>query len=189
MLAHAGAAFFRFRSFEKKLSFPIIRMVYGLAMINALSQRIFLLIAAFLPLADAADDTPLFLPFSVSVGEQQATVTGKMDLFATLERPVELADPLVIGKEAPQLIVNAFECLPDGTVLEQGAPVIWFQQTTDTIALDAPMQGRLESGKTYLLNIVAHNTTARLVMTIDKEGGVKLPDFEAIAKFLRRVIE
>ena len=40
---------------------------------------------------------------------------------------------------------------------------------------------------TYLMNVVAHNATSRVVFTVsEKKGDVKLPDFKKILQFLKK---
>jgi len=133
-----------------------------------------------------AEERPLFLPFEVTLGGQKAVMEKDNALFAVIAQPVKADAELAIEKEAPMLIINAFACKEDGTV-EQNAPAaVIFTQNTASTPLNATMDKKPLKPGTYLMNIVAHNTTARVVFTVeDPAGKIKLPSVSAIFKFLK----
>lgn len=87
----------------------------------------------------AEEARPTFLPFDVTLGGQKAEMKTDNDIFAIIAKPVKQDAPLVIGKEAPMLIVNAFACKEDGTVEQNTPAAIIFAQNTATTALNATM--------------------------------------------------
>lgn len=133
-----------------------------------------------------AEERPLFLPFEVTLGGQKAVTEKDNALFAVIPQPVKSNAELTIEKEAPMLIINAFSCNEDGTV-EQNAPAaVIFTQNTATTPLDATMDKKPLNPGTYLMNIVAHKTTAQVVFTVeDPSGKIKLPSVSSIFKFLK----
>lgn len=135
----------------------------------------------------AEEARPTFLPFDVTVGGQKAEMKTDNDIFAIIAKPVKPDAPLVIGKEAPMLIVNAFACKEDGTVEQNTPAAIIFAQNTATTALNATMDKKPLAPGTYLMNIVAHQATARVVFTVeDPAAKVKLPSLESILGFLKK---
>lgn len=135
----------------------------------------------------AEEARPTFLPFDVTVGGQKAVMKTDNDLFAVIGNPVKPDATLTIGKESPMLIVNAFACKEDGSV-EQNAPAaVIFAQNTATTPLNATLDKKPLTPGTYLMNIVAHQATARVVFTVeDPAAKVKLPSLESILGFLKK---
>jgi hypothetical protein len=133
-----------------------------------------------------AEERPLILPFEVTIGGHKAVMEKENALFAVVSQPVKADAVLTIEKVAPMLIINAFACKEDGTV-EQNAPAaVIFTQNTASTPLDATMDKKPLKPGTYLMNIVAHNTTARVVFTVeDPSGEIKLPTVSSIFKFLK----
>src|SRR5690606_28827981 len=124
--------------------------------------------------------------FEVTLGGQKAVMQDENAVFAVIEKPVKAAAELVIEEEAPMLIVNAFACKEDGTV-EQNAPAaVIFVQNTASVTMDTTMDKQPLKPGTYLMNIVAHGATARVVFTVeDPAGEKKRPSFSSILKFLK----
>jgi hypothetical protein len=137
--------------------------------------------------AVAEETRPLFLPFDVTLGGQKAEMKAQNDMFAVIEKPVKPDAVLTIGKEAPMLIINAFACKEDGTVEQTTAAAIIFAQNTATTPMSATMDKQPLKPGTYLMNIVAHQTTARVVFTVeDPAGKLKLPSLDSILGFLKK---
>ncbi len=135
----------------------------------------------------AEEARPTFLPFDVTVGGQKAEMKGQNEIFAVIEKPVKPDAPLVIGKESPMLIVNAFACKEDGTVEEASPSAVIFAQNTAATTLNATMDKKPLAPGTYLMNIVAHQATARVVFTVeDPTSKVKLPTLDSILGFLKK---
>jgi len=142
-------------------------------------------LALFLPAsAFAEEERPLFLPFDVTLGGQQAAMKGHLDLFAEIPKPVKPDALLVIGEAAPTLIINAFPCKEDGTVLEDQPAAIIFAQNTAEVKLSDTMDQKPLAPGSYLANIVAHNKTSRIVFHIG-EPDAKV-DFSKILEFLQK---
>lgn len=137
-------------------------------------------------LAAAEEKRPLVLPFDVTVGGQKARMQEGNILFAVVEKPVKPDAPVVIEKESPLFIINAFACKEDGSVMEPGQqPAIIFSQNAKETRLNATMDKKALKPGTYLMNIVAHGTTSRVVFTVeDKTGKLKMPDFKKVLQFL-----
>jgi hypothetical protein len=68
--------------------------------------RLWILTSVLGASASCADDPPMFFPFKVTIGEQEAKMKYPGDLFAVIERPSKPADFLKIDKEAEFLIAN-----------------------------------------------------------------------------------
>ncbi|RYD47841.1 MAG: hypothetical protein EOP85_04710, partial [Verrucomicrobiaceae bacterium] len=113
----------------------------------------------------AEETRPTFLPFDVTVGGEEAEMKTGNDLFAVIGKPVKSDAVLTIGKESPLLIVNAFACKENGSVEQHSPAAVIFAQNTATAALNATMDKKPLPPGTYLMNIVAHQATARVVFT------------------------
>jgi hypothetical protein len=84
------------------------------------------------------------------------------------------------------LIINAFACKENGEVMAPGQqPSNIFAQKTNQVKLSATMdKKRLKPGR-YLANIVAHNTTSRVVFVVeDPSGKPKIPSLKQVMEFL-----
>jgi len=144
------------------------------------------LLAGSFALAEQKSERPLLYPFEVTLGGQKAEMGEWGDLFAVVKEPVKADAVLAIEKEAPMLIVNAFPCMEDGTILMDGAPAaVIFANNTAEVKLDATMDKKKLAPGTYLMNIVAHGKTSRVVFTVTDGGKVKLPDFGKLMNFLK----
>jgi hypothetical protein len=131
-------------------------------------------------------ERPLLYPFEVTLGGQKAEIGEWGDLFAVVKVPVKADAVLSLEKEAPMLIVNAFPCKEDGTILMDGAPAaVIFANQTKEVKLDATMDKKKLAPGTYLMNVVANGKTSRVVFTVTDGGKVKLPDFGKLMNFLK----
>ncbi len=74
------------------------------------------------------------------------------------------------------------------SVMAPGAqPAILFNQNAKETKLNATMDKKPLKPGTYLMNIVAHNATSRVVFTVeDKTGKLKMPDFKKVFDFLSK---
>ena len=131
-------------------------------------------------------ERPLFYPFDVVVGGQAAVMNDGNDLFAVVEKPVKPDDAVELAEASPLFIINAFSCKEDGTVEEAQPAGIIFAQNAKLVKLDATMDKKPLKPGTYLMNVVAHNKTSRVVFTVGGDGGVKLPDLKKIFEFLKK---
>ena len=131
-------------------------------------------------------EPPLFYPFTVKIGEQEAEMKDRNDLFAVIAKPVKADAVLKIAKKSDFLIANACPCKEDGTILQGNNVVAIFGQNTDVLKMDATLTKKPLQPGTYLMNVVAHGTTSRVVFTIaDPKGKMKLPKLGDIIKFLK----
>ena len=136
--------------------------------------------------ASAEDKAPLFYPFKVSIGEQEAVMEKPGDLFAVIEKPVKADDLLKIDKKVDLLIANACPCKEDGTILDGKETIAIFAQNSDTLKLVNTLKKEPLKPGTYLMNVVAHGTTSRVVFSIaDPEGKIKFPKFSDVLKYLK----
>lgn len=129
----------------------------------------------------------MLYPFDVKLGGQKAVMGDWGDLFAVVKEPVKPDAILAIEKEVPMLIINAFPCKEDGTILMAGAPAaVIFANKTSEVKLDATMDKKKLQPGTYLMNVVADGKTSRVVFTVtDGKKKVALPNFKKLADFLR----
>lgn len=127
-------------------------------------------------------------PFDVTIGGQKAKVIDGNILFAVIENPVKADALLEIDKVAPMLIINAFACKENGAVMEAGAqPAVIFTQNTKSTKLTATMDKKPLAPGRYLANVVAHNTTSRVVFVVeDKSGTAKIPSLKQLIDFLQK---
>ena len=135
----------------------------------------------------AAEETlPRHYPFKVSIGEQEATISDPADLFAVIAKPVKASDLIKIEEKAEVILANASPCQADGTVLGGEAVVNLFVQNSDSLGLVATLKKEPLKPGTYLLNVVAHGKTARIVFSIvDPEGKATYPKFSDVLKYLK----
>ncbi len=131
---------------------------------------------------------PVIYPFDVTVGGQKAKVQKGNLLFAVVEKPVKPDAVVRIEKESPLFIINAFACKEDGSVMAPDQqPAVIFNQNAKETKLNATMDKKPLKPGTYLMNIVAHGTTSRVVFTVeDKTGKIKMPDFKKVFDFLSK---
>lgn len=155
---------------------------------NATKRCLGLLIWLALTPVRAADppDSP-FYPFPVTVGGQAAVLEEEAQLFAVVPEPVKAGDELHIGESSALLIVNAFACKADGSVLQNGPPAaIIFAKETAVVKLGQTMDQKALAPGTYLLNIVAHNATSRVLLTVAEPGKkLVIPSLKSIVGFLK----
>jgi len=87
---------------------------------------------------------------------------------------------------AEVLIANASPCKEDGTIVEGDKVLSIFGQNTDSLKLVATIKNEPLKPGTYLLNVVAHDKTSRLIFTIaDPEGKMKFPKVSDVLKYLK----
>ncbi len=145
------------------------------------------LLLAMLSLTFAEEAKPLLYPFDVSLDGNKAEIGEWGDLFAVIEEPVKPDAVLTIEKAAPMLIVNAFPCQEDGTILMDGAPAaIIFAKETGQVKLSETMDKKPLAPGTYLMNVVANGKTSRVVFTVKGAEKMKLPAIGKIVDFLKR---
>ena len=150
-------------------------------------KNIVFLMLGLLVMGYAEEERPMVYPFDVTLGGQKAEMGDWGDLFAVVKKPVKADATLALDKEVPMIIVNAFPCEEDGTILMNGAPAaIILGQKTAEVKLDATMDKKKLAAGTYLMNVVADGKTSRVVFTVtDGAKKIVLPDFKKLADFLR----
>ncbi|BCX47102.1 hypothetical protein HAHE_10100 [Haloferula helveola] len=131
-----------------------------------------------------ADERPLFLPFDLSLGGEKAEMADGNDLFAQIDKPVKPDAVLELDAEVPMLIVNAFPCKEDGTVVETQAAAIIFAKETKQVKLSDTMDKKKLPPGNYLANVVANGKTARIVFQVGESE--KKVDFSKILGFLKK---
>lgn len=146
------------------------------------------LVLASLAMASAgfAEDRPLFLPFDITLGGVKAEMKGENDLFAEIPKPVAADAVLALEREVPMLIVNAFPCQEDGTVLQTRTAAVIFANKVSEVKLDATMDGKKLEPGTYLANVVAEGKTSRIVFQVADPGSRIKVDFSKVFQFLRK---
>lgn len=145
----------------------------------------FLTALFLLPLA--AEERPMFLPFDLTLGGEQAVMENGNELFAQIDKPVKADAVLELEAEVPMLIVNAFPCKEDGTVVESQAAAVIFAKDTKQVKLSDTMdKKKLEPGN-YLANVVANGKTSRIVFQVGEAK--KKVDFSKILGFLKKKAE
>ena len=155
---------------------------------NSLTHMIqcWILMAVFGSSAYGADDPPMFYPFKVTIGGQEAKMKDDGDLFAIIEKPVKASDLLKVEKKADFLIANACPCKEDGTILDGNHIIAIFAQNADSLPLVGSLKKEPLKPGTYLMNVVAYGTTSRVVFTVaDPKGKLKLPKISDIIQFLK----
>lgn len=135
--------------------------------------------------ATAQEAEHLLYPFEVTLGGQKAEMQEGNMLFAVVKGPVKPDAVLAVEKEVPMLIVNAFPCQEDGTVLETQTAAVIFANNVKEVKLNATMDKKPLKPGTYLMNVVANGKTSRVVFTVGKPGKIKMPDISKIFNFLK----
>jgi len=137
------------------------------------------------PAANPLDTHGLY-PFEVTVAGEAAKMKNKGDLFAVLDKPVKSDALLTIKEKSALLIVNAHRCNPDGSVPNGGHTHAMFAQNTNEVKMDATLdKKKLEPGL-YLMNVVAHSKTSRVVFKVeDPKKKTKMPTIKQVMDFLR----
>lgn len=116
-------------------------------------------------LARAQEGRPDIYPFDVTVGGQLAKVTDEFPVCARVEKPVTADAAIEVGTQPGTIIINAFPSNEKGEVPEGAQGVILMAEGTKT-ALDQTMDKARLSPGTYLMNVVAGGTTARVLFTV-----------------------
>jgi len=131
---------------------------------------------------------PAMYPFDVKIGGQKAVMQKGNILFAVIEKPVKADALLEIENQSPMLIINAFKVKPNGAVMQPGEqPAIYFVKNAKSVKLNQTMDKKTLSPGRYLLNIVAHGTTARVVFLIEGDAGkLKVPSVKDVFDFLTK---
>ena len=127
----------------------------------------------------------LLYPFEVTLGGQKAVMQEGNMLFAVVEKPVKPDAVLALEEQSAMLIVNAFPCNEDGTVLETQTAAVIFAKDTREVKLNATIDKKPLAPGTYLMNVVAHSKTSRVVFTVGEPGKIKMPDLSKIFNFLK----
>ena len=124
-------------------------------------------------------------PFEVTWGGQKAVMQEGNMLFAVVAKPVKPDALLALEEKSAMLIVNAFPCKEDGTVLETQTAAVIFTKDAKEVKMNATIDKKPLKPGTYLMNIVAHNKTSRVVFTVGAPGKIKMPDISKILDFLK----
>ena len=150
-----------------------------------MKRRLFLALLLSMVSVFSAEPPPLY-PFDVTLGGQKAAVKNHEDIFAVVAEPVKGDATLSIAEKSPMLIVNAFPCKEDGTVMMDRPAAVIFAQDTNEVKLDQTMDKQKLGPGTYLMNVVAHQKTSRVVFTVTYgKTELKLPDLSKIVDFLK----
>jgi len=134
---------------------------------------------------------PMLYPFDVTIGGQKAVMMKGNILFAVIEKPVKPDALLEIKKAAPMLIINAFAVKENGAVMEPGAqPAVYFVKEKNMVKLTETMDEKpLKPGR-YLINVVAHGTTSRVVFLVEGPDGakkdLKVPSVKQVFDFMTK---
>jgi hypothetical protein len=134
---------------------------------------------------------PIFYPFDVSIGGQKAVMMEGNILFGVIDKPVKPDALLEIEKLAAMLIVNAFSVKENGAVMEPGAqPAVYFVKEAKSVKLTQTMDKKpLKPGR-YLLNVVAHGATSRVVFLVEGADGpekeLKVPSVKQVFDFMTK---
>ena len=163
-----------------------------LAMFSMLALLSGVMVAADASAAEkVAVKRPILYPFDVTIGDQKAVMQKGNILFAVIEKPVKPDALLKIEKKAPMMIINAFAVKANGAVMEAGQqPAIYFVKENNQVALNATMDKKpLKPGR-YLINVVAHGTTSRVVFVVGDANGevdeLKIPSAKQVFDFLTK---
>ncbi len=124
-------------------------------------------------------------PFEVTLGGQKAVMQEGNILFAVVEKPVKPDALLALEEQSALLIVNAFPCKEGGTVLETQTAAVIFTKDAKEVKMNATMDKKPLKPGTYLMNVVAHSKTSRVVFTVGEPGKIKMPDISKIVDFLK----
>ena len=129
-------------------------------------------------------DTVGIYPSKVTLGGREAMIQKKGDLFAVIAKPVTTDAFLEIEKQSELLIVNAFRREEDRTVASGTTPGAMFAQKDDQVKLNASLDKKVLKPGRYLMNVVAHKKTSRVVFTVD-DREAELPSLKHITEALR----
>ncbi len=134
---------------------------------------------------------PMLYPFDVTIGGQKAVMMKGNILFAVIEKPVKPDALLEIQKAAPMLIINAFSVKENGVVMEPGAqPAVYFVKEKNMGKLNETMDKKpLKPGR-YLVNVVAHGATSRVLFLVEGKDGakkdLKVPSVKQVFDFMTK---
>ncbi|MDA7518175.1 hypothetical protein N8529_00235 [bacterium] len=172
----------------RRLSLAGVQIGCQCYLMNSITNliRFWILMAVLGSSASGADDPPLFYPFKVTIGDQEAHMKDPGDLFATIEKPVKAENLLKIDREADFLIANACPCKEDGTILDGNHVIAIYAPKAKSLPLISTLKKEPLKPGTYLMNVVAHGKTSRVVFTIaDPKGEIQFPKVSDIIKFLK----
>lgn len=145
------------------------------------------LLCLILLLPLVAEERPLFLPFDITLGGEKAVMEDGNELFAQIGKPVKADAVLELEAEVPMLIVNAFPCKEDGTVLETQTAAVIFANKAKQVKLSDTMDKKKLKPGMYLANVVADGKTSRIVFEVGEAK--KKVDFSKILSFLKKKAE
>lgn len=128
----------------------------------------------------------MFLPFDITLGGVKAEMKDGNDLFAQISKPVAADAVLALDEEVPMLIVNAFPCAEDGTVLENQTAAVIFANKVKEVKLDATMDKKKLKPGMYLANVVANSKTSRIVFQVAEPDSKIKVDFSKVFQFLKK---
>ncbi len=158
-------------------------MLITLGVINVSAEE-----AAPVAEKEKKQERPILYPFDVTIGGQKAVMLEGNMLFAVVDKPVKPNALLELEEVADMLIVNAFKVKADGAVMEPGAqPAIYFVKKAKQVKLDQTMDKKLLEPGRYLVNVVAHGKTSRVVFVVeDASGKLAIPSVKQVFDFLTK---
>ena len=127
-----------------------------------------LFVCTALGLLTLAATAATVLPFPVKVGGKAAVLAKDSDVVAVIADPVAADAELEAGvaSNIPMVIINAFPSDATGTVKDGASPFIILAQNTNKVKISATMEGKPLAPGYYVLNIVAANDTARVLLQV-----------------------
>ena len=133
-------------------------------------------------------ERPALYPFDVTIGGQKAVMQKGNMLFAVIEKPVKADALLEIEKLAPMLIINAFKVKAGGKVMQPGEqPAIYFVKQKKSVKLNQTMDKKPLAPGRYLINVVAHGVTSRVVFMIAGDSDkLEIPSVKDVFNFLMK---
>ena len=137
------------------------------------------------------EERPVFYPFDVTIGGQKAMMQKGNILFAVVDKPVKPDALLQIEKAASMLIINAFSVKENGAVMEPGAqPAVYFVKEKNSVKLTETMDKKPLNPGRYLVNVVAHGATSRVLFVVaDPDGSkkdLKIPSVKQVFDFMTK---
>jgi hypothetical protein len=106
------------------------------------------------------------LPFPVTLGGQQATMTDKSTITSYIAAPVAADAAMAVTGVEGQIIVNIFPSDENANPVQGQQPMILLFDASGSKAISANMQGTKPAPGWYLANVVGGGKTSRVTFQV-----------------------
>jgi len=128
-------------------------------------MRYFLVLMAALCLASPSMAQEV-LPFGVTLDGQEAVITDKSTIYASIEKPVTSGAAMAVDGREGQVIVNIFPTDESGKAAAGAQPLILLFDASEKKSISENMSGQAPKPGWYLANVVNGDGTSRVLFQV-----------------------